>query len=102
MDEVRDISSPIGAFVRERIVLEAGRRIDVADLFAEWCRWCDAKKRKSGEESIFGRNLRSVLPAIETKQRRGDRSLGEKTMVRYFEGIAIRGDDDFQSECSAV
>jgi putative DNA primase/helicase len=90
-----DIASPVGAFVRERVEIGAGFQIIVGDLFAEWCRRCESKKRQTGEEGTFGRNLRTVLPFVETKQRRGDRSQGEKSHVRYFEGIKFRDDDDF-------
>ena len=93
VDEVRDISSPVGAFVRERVEVEVGARIDVADLFAEWVRWCDSKKRQPGDEMIFGRNLRTVLPWMDTKQRRGDKANGEKAVIRCYEGIRLKSDD---------
>ena len=91
VDEVRDISSPIGAFIRERVKVEVGATTDVADLFAEWVRWCEGKKRQPGDEMLFGRNLRTVIPGLETKTRRG--KAGEKTWVRQFEGLKIKDDD---------
>ena len=91
VDEVRDISSPIGAFIRERVKVEVGATTDVADLFAEWVRWCEGKKRQPGDEMLFGRNLRTVIPGLETKTRRG--KAGEKTWVRQFEGLRIKDDD---------
>jgi len=94
LEQMLDISSPVGAFVRERLVTGAGHQIDVADLFAAWCTWCDSKKRQTGDEATFGRNLRAVLAFIETKQRRGDKSKGEKSHIRYFEGVALKNDDD--------
>ncbi len=94
VDQMRDISSPVGAFVRERCIVEPGRSIDVGPLFAAWCRWCDSKKRQTGDETIFGRNLRTVVPFLETKPRRGDKSKGEKPYVRFFEGVDLKIDDD--------
>jgi putative DNA primase/helicase len=93
IEQMEDISSPIGAYVRERVEIEAGRHIPVADLFGDWCQWCDAKKRQPGDELTFGRNLRTVLPWIETKQRRGDKKKGEKPVFRCFEGVTFKVDD---------
>jgi putative DNA primase/helicase len=93
VDEVRDISSPVGAFVRERVEIEAGARIDVPDLFTEWCRWCESKKRQPGDEMMFGRNLRTVVPGLETKQRRGDKTQGDKPKIRCFEGVRLKPED---------
>ena len=86
VDQVRDISSPVGVFVRERCDLGPGFQVDVAELFTEWCSWCDTKRRQSGDEATFGRNLRTVVPSIETKQRRS----GEKSRVRCFAGIGLK------------
>jgi P4 family phage/plasmid primase-like protien len=93
VDEVRDISSPIGAFVRDRVEVKVGSKTDVVDLYSEWCQWCEAKKCKPGDELIFGRNLRTVLPGLETKTRRGEKKRGEKPFVRYFQGLEIKRDE---------
>jgi putative DNA primase/helicase len=90
IDVARDSSSPVGAFVRDRCEVKAGLTITVAALFAEWCEWCESKKRDPGDETGFGRRLHSAVPILITQKRRGRVEQGEKDWVRYYEGIAIR------------
>jgi putative DNA primase/helicase len=98
IDQARDMSSPVGAFVRERLKFGTGCQCTIEDLFAAWCAWCEPKKREPGDETTFGRNLRTVIPALETKTRRGDKTRGEKAYVRYYEGIGIKTSDDDDSQ----
>jgi putative DNA primase/helicase len=93
-DQIRDIGSPVGAYVRERCVMGPGCEIRIVDLFSDWCSWCETQKRKFNDEAIFGRNLRAVVPTIETKQKRGDRKLGEKSHVRWFIGIRLKTEEE--------
>jgi P4 family phage/plasmid primase-like protien len=86
IDQVRDISSPVGVFVRERCNLDPAYQVDIPELFGEWRSWCDSKNRPAGDEATFGRNLRAVVPKLETKQRRG----GSGSRVRCFAGIGLK------------
>jgi putative DNA primase/helicase len=95
VSQMMDIASPMGVFIREVLVIEAGCHLPVTTAFAEWRRWCETKNRLPGDEATFGRNLRTVLPSIETKVRRGDKNLGENPHVRYYEGLRIKTDADF-------
>jgi putative DNA primase/helicase len=90
VDQVLDISSPVGAYARERLVVSEHATEDVPIVFADWCAWCESKRRDPGDESTFGRNLRTVVPTLVTKPRRGEKSKGEKNYVRVFHGVAIR------------
>lgn len=94
IDVSRDSSSPVGAYVRERIaeerlVIKAGAKVDIAEIFGDWCTWCESKKREPGEETGFGRKLHSVVPTIKTVVRKGDAAKGEKKFVRHYEGIGL-------------
>jgi putative DNA primase/helicase len=93
-NQLLDISSPVGAYVRERIVVELAASEDVKAVFDDWCSWCEPKRRESGDEGTFGRNLRTVVPTLITKQKR----VG-KTRIRVFEGLRLRTpvDDDRES-----
>jgi putative DNA primase/helicase len=86
IDQVRDISSPVGVFVRERCDVDPVHQVDVAELFISWCSWCDARRAQTGNESTFGRNLRAAISSLETKQRRT--STG--TVVRCYKGIRLK------------
>jgi putative DNA primase/helicase len=84
--QMTDIASPVGTFVRDRCEIDPTGQIDVSELFAEWCTWCESKRRPSGDESTFGRNLRAVVPTLETKQRR----TRDGARVRCFAGIGLK------------
>ncbi len=86
VSQMMDIASPVGTFVGERCDLGPTYQVDVAELFAEWCTWCESKRRPSGDEQTFGRNLRTVVPTMETKQRRAISG----ARVRCFTGIGLR------------
>lgn len=86
LDEVRDMSSPVGAYVRERGEIGHDFDVDRADLFSDWCGWCEAKRLNPGDEGVFGRGLRAVLPSLGSKQRR----LMNGTRVRCHVGIRLK------------
>jgi len=84
IDYMEDLSSPVGAFVRERCQVGPGYEVIVRDLFDEWKRWCQEKGRDHGNEQTFGRDLRAVLPALDTRQPRD----GDKR-VRVYVGLRL-------------
>jgi putative DNA primase/helicase len=86
LGELEDLSSPIGAFVRERCLIGPGHRAAVADLFAAWNKWCGEKGRKEpGTEATFGRDLLAAVPSLRRVRPRD----GEER-YRAYEGIALR------------
>jgi putative DNA primase/helicase len=86
IEDMEDLSSPIGAFVRERCEVGPGFEVFVRDLFTEWKSWCEEKGRKDpGNEQTFGRDLRAHLPALDVRQPRD----GDKR-VRVYVGLKIR------------
>jgi putative DNA primase/helicase len=86
LGELDDLASPVGAFVRERCRVGPGYRVAVADLFAEWKRFCDERGRKEpGTEQVFGRDLLAAVPTL-----RRVRPRDEKDRYRAYEGIGLR------------
>jgi P4 family phage/plasmid primase-like protien len=89
VQEMHDLSSPIGAFLRECCEVGAGYDVQVKELFDRWKLWCDEKgRREYGTEQVFGRDLRSAVPALDTRQRRTSAGV-----VRFFEGIRLKQDE---------
>jgi putative DNA primase/helicase len=87
--DMEDLSSPVGAFVRECCEVGPGREALVRDLFGHWKQWCEEKGRKDpGSEQTFGRDLRAAVPGLDVRQPRQ----GE-TRVRVYEGIRLRDPD---------
>jgi putative DNA primase/helicase len=85
--EFRDLASPVGAFVRDRCLVEVGRQIRCSELFDAWKNWCAERNREPGSEQIFGRNLRAVVATLDVTQPRID---GKQ--VRHYEGLDLRLD----------
>ena len=92
VEEMEELSSPVGVFLRERCVIEPGREIMVADLYGAWARWCDEMgNRNPGDQTALGRNLRSVMPNLVTKNCRVGHGFGRKYMGIDLANPASRG-----------
>lgn len=86
LDELSELASPVSAFVKE--CCEIGYpewRTAASDLFAAWTAWCQANGRRDcGNVQTFGRDLKSVLPALRTVYPRGS---GHRR--RAYDGIRL-------------
>lgn len=86
VQELEDLGSPTGAFLRERCVTGEGD-VTANDLFDAWEQWCsDQKRQYPGDKATFGRNLRAALPSITLRRRRVNNGLVE----RYYPGIRLK------------
>jgi putative DNA primase/helicase len=86
--DLEDLTSPIGAFIREFCLVGPEYRTGIDDLYTLWTTWCETKGRKEhGTCQTFGRDLRAALPHIRVRQPR----TGQVTRIRVYEGI--RGKD---------
>jgi putative DNA primase/helicase len=89
IQELEDLGSPVGAFLRERCAVGQGLTVGCALLFAHWRVWCEDQGRDHpGTAQSFGRDLRAVLPAITTVH---PRILGAER-ERHYEGIGLQRD----------
>jgi putative DNA primase/helicase len=85
IEELNDLASPIGVFLREWCVIQPGASIPVADLFEGWQFWCaEQGATHAGTKQTFGRDLRAAVPRITTSQRSEDID-----RVRIYEGIKL-------------
>ncbi len=92
VEEMEDLASPIGAFIKERCRIETGLDVMATRLYAAWKEWCVEKGRDhSGDEQRFGRDLRAVFPALKVSQHR----LDDGTRKRFYEGIGLAADSSF-------
>lgn len=88
VEELEDLGSPIGAFLRDRCVVATGASVTADKLFVEWEAWCLEQRRDHpGDKATFGRNLHAALPGVERKQRR--KKDGEGT-ERYYDGVRLK------------
>jgi putative DNA primase/helicase len=83
---MEDLSSPIGAFLRQCCEVGPNYEADPDKVYEFWRAWCQGiGKDNAGEKNVFSRDLHAVVPELKTKQRReGGR------MVRYYCGIRIK------------
>jgi putative DNA primase/helicase len=72
---LEDLSSPVGAFIRD--CCELGPAFEVAkdELFVAWRRWCFREGRdRPGSNTVFAKDLRAAVPALREARpgRRGE------------------------------
>ena len=87
-EELEELGSPIGAFVRQCCVVLPGRRVLPGELYEAWCSWCREQGRDHpGTLQTFGRDLSAAEPGIVLKQHRA-----ADGRVRYYEGVDLSTD----------
>jgi putative DNA primase/helicase len=85
IEQLEDLASPVGAFVRERCEIGAAYTVGVDEIFDAWKTWCEAQGRDHpGTKQTFGRDLRSALPELRMTQPRAG---GERT--RAYQGLRL-------------
>ncbi len=82
---MRDLASPVAAFVREECVLGPQHEIGAEMLYGSYRAWCEANEHVKASKHVFGRDLAAAVPAIR-KERRGR---GKERRYVYA-GIASR------------
>ncbi|MBK8916322.1 MAG: hypothetical protein IPM64_17295 [Phycisphaerales bacterium] len=83
--EMEDLSSPVGAFVRDRCAINPDGRAYISDLYAHWRAWCDENGRRwPGTVQHFCRDLVAVVPTV-TRRRDYNGGAG-----RFYQGIEVR------------
>ena len=84
--QLRDLASPVAAFVRERCEVGPDKEVTVDSLYAAYRTWCDDNGHVKNAKATFGRDLRAAVPAVR-KQRPRDRD----DRVHVYAGIALSG-----------
>jgi putative DNA primase/helicase len=86
--EMREIGSPVQAFVGECCILGADESISRPALYKAYADWSKARGSESVEnESVFGRNLKAVCSELKASQKT---MAGRK--IRVHVGIGLRPD----------
>lgn len=90
VQEMEDLTSPVGAFVRERCVVGPGERVEVDELYAAWKSWCEQHGRKEpGTQETFGKDLRAVVHGLVKERPRTSEG-----RIHVYTGIRFRTPDD--------
>jgi len=84
--QLEDLGSPIGAFIREKCKTGAGHQSEVDEMFQAWCDWCANQGRDHpGTKQSFGRDLHAACPGLKVVQPRD--GIGRS---RAYQGIGLR------------
>ena len=82
MQDLEDLASPVGAFVRDRCVVGTEHRISVDHLYAAWSVWCrDDGRIGPTTKQTFGRDLAAAVANLRTKRSADDK--------RFYQGITL-------------
>ena len=83
VQDMEDLSSPVGAFVRDECVVGSGHRVWVDELYEAWRRWCEREGRTVVcTKQSFGRDLAAAITGICRR-----RSTGQ---AAFYEGISLK------------
>jgi putative DNA primase/helicase len=88
--DMRDLASPVGAFVRDRCVVGPEHQIKTDDLYSAYKLWADEAGHIKRNKELFGRDLKAVARGIH-KQR--SRHGAERSHVYVGIDIGIRAED---------
>lgn len=83
--ELEDLGSPIGAFVRDKCVIDPSQVVLAADLYEAFTAWCGEQGRGMVSTlQTFGRDLRAAVPGLRVTQPR------EFNQKRCYQGIGLQ------------
>jgi putative DNA primase/helicase len=85
---MRDLASPVAAFVRERCKLDAQAHIAVDEIYAVYKTWADENEYPKASKHVFGRDLRAAFPAVRKSR------VGDKARTHVYIGIGWRKDEE--------
>jgi putative DNA primase/helicase len=86
--QMRDLASPIGAFVREECDVGAGYEVEVDVLYGAFKVWAENNGHTKSSKQVFGRDLHAAVPSLRKPQQRGT----EKRR-RVYSGIRLKDPD---------
>jgi putative DNA primase/helicase len=81
---MRDLASPVGAFVRDRCTLRANLQVGVDQLYDAYKEWCEEGEYQKSPKAVFGRNLMAACSAVRRAR------VGARTGRAYvYQGIDL-------------
>jgi putative DNA primase/helicase len=85
---MRDLASPVAAFVRELCTVKLGLEASVDGIYKAFKDWAEVNGHRIISKQTFGRNLRAAVPSVQIKRPRND----DDANVRYraYVGIGLK------------
>jgi putative DNA primase/helicase len=69
---MRDLASPVAAFVRQQCEVRPDAQVEVETLYSAYKTWCEANEHHKMSMQLFGRNLRAAIPSVRIERPRSD------------------------------
>jgi putative DNA primase/helicase len=86
IQELEDLASPVGAFVRDRCSLGPDQTIETTVAYKAYRHYCEDNGLPIGSQAVFGRDLRAARPEIRV--RRLGTNPADRT--RVYVGLTIK------------
>jgi putative DNA primase/helicase len=83
---MRDLASPVAAFVREQCEMGSDEQVAVDELYGAFKIWAENNGHAKPTKQLFGRDLRAAVPSIKVTMPRGT----DGKQYRVYAGIALR------------
>jgi len=83
---MRDLASPVSAFVREQCETGSDKQVAVDELYGAFKIWTENNGHARPTKQVFGRDLRAAVPSIRVTQPRGP----DGKQYRAYSGITLR------------
>jgi putative DNA primase/helicase len=87
---MRDLASPVAAFVREKCEIDPNKEVLIDTLYAQYKQWAENNGHSKKSKQTFGRDLRAAAPRVSLKRPRD--VVGEDNRPRFYVGIGLRGE----------
>jgi putative DNA primase/helicase len=85
---MRDLASPVAAFVRERCEIGTEKEVEVEALYGAYKTWCESNEHRKDSTQMFGRNLHAVAPGVQKVRPRA----GTDTRCHVYKGLGLKRD----------
>lgn len=89
VSDLENITSPIRVFLRDCCKVDPDARIQISDLYESWKKWCETNGHKATNTQVFGRDLRSAIPALNEVQLKVPKPDGSFARPRAYEGLTL-------------
>ena len=90
VEQLEELASPIGAFVRECCDMGPAHSVAIDSLFLAWKGWCTEQGRDHpGTKASFGRDLKAAHPELKVTQPREE----GRQLRRHYQGVGLKPDN---------
>src|SRR5262249_50129344 len=85
--KMKDLSSPVAAFVHECCVVDPQRKTTTERLYRAYKAWCQKQGKKPRDSQVFGKDLHAAMPFVKTARTLPSKKATQK--VNYYVGIDL-------------